>query len=84
MWYFGGGSGRQQAAVHPHVASAKGVEEGEISLEVGDVVGVAGNHWDGFAKGKNARTGKTGLFPAYKAANLFRKAEYSVQQEEGS
>ena len=30
----------------------------QISLEVGDIVGVAGNHWDGFNKGRNHRTNR--------------------------
>ena len=27
----------------------------EVELKVGDVIGVAGNHWDGFNKGRNHR-----------------------------
>ena len=38
----------------------------EIDLEVGDVIGVAGNHWNGYNKGKNHRTNKMGLYPEYK------------------
>ena len=30
----------------------------QISLEVGDVLGVAGNHWNGFNKGRNHRTNR--------------------------
>lgn len=38
----------------------------EIALEPGDVVGIAGNHWDGYSKGSNKRTGGIGLYPSYK------------------
>ena len=30
----------------------------QISLEVGDVLGVAGNHWNGFNKGRNHRNNR--------------------------
>jgi hypothetical protein len=30
----------------------------QIELEKGDVIGVAGNHWDGFNKGRNHRNNK--------------------------
>ena len=33
---------------------------------MGDLVGIAGNHWDGFSKGRNRRLDRTGLFPSYK------------------
>lgn len=38
----------------------------EIALEPGDIVGIAGNHWDGYSKGSNKRTGAIGLYPSYK------------------
>lgn len=38
-------------------------------MQVGDGIGIAGNHWDGFSKGTNRKTGVTGLFPSYKVEN---------------
>lgn len=38
----------------------------EISLAVEDKILPAGNHWDGYCLGTNIRTGKTGLYPAFK------------------
>ena len=38
----------------------------EISLEVGDIIGVAGNHWNGFNKGRNHANNRIGLYPEYK------------------
>ena len=35
-----------QVAIYPH----KRRNSAELDLEVGDVIGVAGNHWDGFNK----------------------------------
>lgn len=62
IYYFGGQSGHSQVAIREHKASSTD----ELDLKVGDIVGIAGNHWDGFSKGRNFRTGKTGVYPSYK------------------
>ncbi len=67
LWYFGGGSGRHQVAVHAHSPS----NENEVALEAGDTLGILGNHWDGYSKGINERTRQKGLYPAYKARDVF-------------
>lgn len=46
-------------------------ESDDIELIVGDEILIAGNHWNGFSKGKNVRTGKTGLFPSHKVVEIF-------------
>ena len=46
IWYYGGQDEHQQEAVYSH----KNGQHGEIDLEPGDVLGVAGNHWDGTNK----------------------------------
>ncbi|VDP60606.1 unnamed protein product [Heligmosomoides polygyrus] len=53
---------------HEVVAVERYIPEksGEIELRVGDIIGIAGNHWNGFSKGKNRRTGDEGVFPSYK------------------
>lgn len=38
----------------------------------GDVIGVAGNHWDGFNKGRNHRTNRIGLYPEYKTSEQIK------------
>lgn len=38
----------------------------EMELAVGDIVGVAGNHWDGYSKGRNLRTNQVALYPSFK------------------
>ena len=45
-------------------------------MEPGDLIGIAGNHWDGFSKGTNERTRKVGLFPSYKVVDHFDKVKY--------
>uniref|UniRef100_A0A915BEH2 Alpha-(1,6)-fucosyltransferase n=2 Tax=Parascaris univalens TaxID=6257 RepID=A0A915BEH2_PARUN len=62
VYYYGGQQAHEQVVVEAYEAESKQ----EISLKVGDVVGVAGNHWDGFSKGTNRRTGANGLYPSYK------------------
>lgn len=41
----------------------------ELELKVGDHVAVAGNHWDGYSKGRNLRTNQVGLYPSFKVKN---------------
>ncbi|PIO56703.1 hypothetical protein TELCIR_21896, partial [Teladorsagia circumcincta] len=62
IYYFGGQHAHELIAVEEH----KPEHPGEIELRVGDVIGVAGNHWDGFSKGVNRRTDENGLYPSYK------------------
>ena len=52
----------RRVAILPHKATSPD----QIDLEVGDIVGVAGNHWDGYSKGRNLRTNKVGLYPSFK------------------
>ncbi len=68
IWYFGGQDEHQQEATMEHESR----RPGELELKVGDVVGVAGNHWNGFNKGKNRRTGRVGLYPEYKTKEVVR------------
>ena len=62
IWYFGGQDEHQQVVVMDHNPKTRD----EIELKVGDTVGVAGNHWNGFNKGRNHRAGRVGLYPQYK------------------
>jgi glycoprotein 6-alpha-L-fucosyltransferase len=54
-------------AIYNHEANE---ENNEIELKVGDLVGIAGNHWNGYSKGLNKRTKKEGLFPSYKVKDV--------------
>ncbi len=62
IYYFGGQNAHNQIAISDFKARNKD----EIDLKVGDLIGIAGNHWDGFSKGLNRRTGRNGLYPSYK------------------
>ena len=65
IFYFGGQNAHNELVVERHIASSNM----EIDLEPGDLIGIAGNHWDGYSKGLNRRTGKTGLYPSYKTTD---------------
>ncbi|GIY50593.1 alpha-(1,6)-fucosyltransferase [Caerostris extrusa] len=52
IFYFGGQNDHNQIAVYNH-SSRNSLE---LSMQMGDIVGIAGNHWDGFSKGLNRRT----------------------------
>ena len=62
LYYYGGQFAHEQVAIEDHVPE----NSNEIELKAGDTIGIAGNHWDGYSKGNNRRTQKTGLYPSYK------------------
>lgn len=66
IYYFGGQSGHDVKAIYPH----RGQDSTQIDLAVGDRVGIAGNHWDGYSKGVNHKTRQDGLFPSYKVEDV--------------
>ena len=71
IYYFGGQNGHNQIVIYSHTAQ----RPGEIDLKVGDRIGVAGNHWDGYSKGTNQRSGKVGLYPSYKVQDRVETAK---------
>ena len=76
IYYYGGQTGHQQRAIYPHTGTGA-----EISLEVGDLVGIAGNHWDGYSKGTNKRTRSVGLYPSYKVKEVYSLVKYPIFDE---
>ena len=69
VYYYGGQNGHVMVALFDHIP-AKNSEE--IELKKGDHIGLAGNHWNGFSKGKNFRTNRIGLFPSYKVKDILQ------------
>lgn len=65
VFYYGGQNAHNMRVVEPHPANGLGV----MDMKPGDGIGIAGNHWDGYSKGINKRTGITGLYPSYKVEN---------------
>lgn len=71
IYYYGGQNAHNQVAIAEHQP-----RDGEIELKVGDIIGIAGNHWDGFSKGLNRRSHRTGLYPSYKVAEQLVIADF--------
>ncbi|XP_005179639.2 alpha-(1,6)-fucosyltransferase [Musca domestica] len=71
IYYYGGQNQHNRQVVIPHKAR----NHDELHLKPGDLVGVAGNHWDGFSKGKNTRTNQVGLFPSFKVVDKVETAK---------
>ncbi|XP_038641096.1 alpha-(1,6)-fucosyltransferase [Scyliorhinus canicula] len=77
IYYFGGQNAHNQIAIYPH----KPHTPEEIVLEPGDLIGVAGNHWDGYSKGINRKNGRTGLYPSYKVKENVETIKYPTYPE---
>lgn len=77
IYYFGGQSAHNQRALYAHRPRT----DEEIGFEPGDVIGIAGNHWDGYSKGINRRTNQEGLYPSYKAEELLDVADMPTYDE---
>ncbi|XP_052864834.1 alpha-(1,6)-fucosyltransferase [Anopheles cruzii] len=71
IYYYGGQNSHNREVVLPHDPR----NHDEIQVRPGDLVGVAGNHWNGFSKGKNIRTNQVGLFPSFKVNDKIEVVE---------
>ncbi|KAL7744240.1 hypothetical protein ACLKA6_009202 [Drosophila palustris] len=74
IYYYGGQNPHNRRAVIAH----KPRSHDDLQLKVGDLVSVAGNHWDGNSKGKNTRTNQGGLFPSFKVVDKVETAKLPV------
>lgn len=72
IYYYGGQNSHNREVVLPH----KPANHDEIHMNAGDSIGVAGNHWNGFSKGKNTRTNELGLFPSFKVNDKVEIADF--------
>lgn len=72
IYYYGGQNPHNREVIIPHKAR----NSQELNLRVGDAVGVEGNHWDGFSKGKNENTNQNGLFPSFKVIDKVQVADF--------
>uniref|UniRef100_A0A1A9ZI66 Alpha-(1,6)-fucosyltransferase n=1 Tax=Glossina pallidipes TaxID=7398 RepID=A0A1A9ZI66_GLOPL len=66
IYYYGGQNSHNYQVVIAHEAR----NHDEIHIRIGDIVETAGNHWNGFSKGKNMRTNQSGLFPSFKVNDI--------------
>ncbi|RWS22711.1 hypothetical protein B4U80_00085 [Leptotrombidium deliense] len=77
IYYFGGQSEHNQIAILSHKAKDKQ----EIDFKVGDTIGIAGNHWNGFSKGVNRRSQQNGLYPGFKTIEEVKTAYFKAFDE---
>uniref|UniRef100_A0A224XLR6 Alpha-(1,6)-fucosyltransferase n=1 Tax=Panstrongylus lignarius TaxID=156445 RepID=A0A224XLR6_9HEMI len=77
IYYFGGQGNHQKVAKLKHKATSPD----QMDLELGDIVAVAGNHWDGYSKGRNLRTNRIGLYPSFKVDDVVETAEFPTFPE---
>lgn len=77
IYYYGGQNAHDQIAMYAH----KPQGANEIALEPGNRIGIAGNHWDGYSKGTNRRTGNMGLYPSYKVRDDISIVEFPSYPE---
>ncbi|XP_023248316.1 alpha-(1,6)-fucosyltransferase [Copidosoma floridanum] len=72
VYYYGGQNPHPQIVIINH----KPTKKEEIELKINDEVELLGNHWNGFSKGRNLRTGKIGLFPSFKIKNPVKIVDF--------
>ncbi|XP_072402052.1 alpha-(1,6)-fucosyltransferase [Diabrotica undecimpunctata] len=77
IYYYGGQNAHNMIAVLPHEPKRKG----EMYVSVGDVIGVAGNHWNGFSKGRNLRTNQIAFYPSFKVKDKIETAKFPTYSE---
>ena len=73
VYYYGGQRDHRMKALFEHKPDPK---KNEIELRVGDIIVLAGNHWDGYSKGRNTRTNKMGLYPSWKVEDIIEEVKY--------
>uniref|UniRef100_A0AC35UFU2 Alpha-(1,6)-fucosyltransferase n=1 Tax=Rhabditophanes sp. KR3021 TaxID=114890 RepID=A0AC35UFU2_9BILA len=75
VYYFGGQQEHNLIAIQDE----KSNEAGHITFKKGDLIGIAGNHWDGYSKG-TLRTGsyQEGLFPSYKVEEKWKEIDMEM------
>lgn len=77
IYYYGGQNAHSWKTAQSHSAQ----KADEIDLEVGDPVAIAGNHWDGYSRGKNQRTNEQGLFPSFKVEDQVEAVKFPTYPE---
>ena len=62
VYYFGGQKEHIVEAIFDHEPEQN---SGEIEVKKGDLIGLAGNHWNGYSKGKNKRSDAEGILKQF-------------------
>lgn len=80
IYYFGGQNSHNQIAILEHKPNqtVEFKNSLEISLKRGDIVGIAGNHWNGYSKGVNRVSQISGLYPGFKTKEKIETASFEL------
>ncbi len=81
VYYFGGQQAHYVQAILDHNSSKQTTHNGELSLEAGDLIGIAGNEKNGYSVGKHVSTRERGLFPSYKVEEHVRVADFPTYND---
>lgn len=95
IYYYGGQNEHHVVAVFPHEprkAADMQMRAGDLIGKNQDLfstvrciffvrLGVAGNHWDGFSKGRNLRTNQIGLYPTFKVKDKIETAKFPTYSQ---
>lgn len=76
IYYFGGQQAHEVKALYGQTPA----HHGQIDMQVGDVIGIAGNEKDGSSKGKNRRTSAYGEYLSYKVEEIPVIADFPTNQ----
>ena len=78
IYYYGGQNAHNVEAIEANIPDG---DKRQLKMEPGELVGIAGNHWDGYSKGTNTRTNQKGLFPSYKAVDTVVRVKMPIYPE---
>ncbi|KAJ8938216.1 hypothetical protein NQ314_011575 [Rhamnusium bicolor] len=77
IYYYGGQNAHNVVAVWPHEPK----RSSEMTIAAGDLIGIAGNHWNGFSKGRNLRTNQIAFYPSFKVKDKIETAKFPNYSE---
>ena len=83
IYYYGGQNGHNYRAIADQVPSDEvGTETEQLfEMRAGDVVGIAGNHWNGYSKGNSRTRVGHGLFFSYRSEDLLVGAKMATYDD---
>lgn len=73
VYYFGGQQGHNMVAIQNHKAPPN---QNELSMNIGDILSIAGNEKNGYSVGRKLSTKKHGQYPSYKVEEEVLVADF--------
>lgn len=79
IYYFGGQQAHDVIAIEEHLLPPD--SNSEISFQVGDRLGIAGNEKNGYSVGINRKTHARGQYPSYKVEEYVQMEKFPIYEE---